>query len=99
MASDLTVDLIIHGEWRAPSSGHYDAVSNPASPDETVGLVASASREDVRAAIDAAHAAQPDWAVAGYLERAAALRRMTEAVQEGAEARARILTKENGKTL
>jgi acyl-CoA reductase-like NAD-dependent aldehyde dehydrogenase len=99
MASDLTVDLIINGEWRAPSSGHYDDVSNPASPDETVGLVASASREDVRAAIDAAHAAQPDWAAAGYLERAAGLRRMTEAVQEGAEARARILTKENGKTL
>jgi acyl-CoA reductase-like NAD-dependent aldehyde dehydrogenase len=99
MSSDISVDLIINGEWRAPSGDNYDAVTNPANPDETVGMVASASREDVSAAIEAADAAQADWAAAGYLERAEGLRRMSEAVKEGAEERARILTQENGKTL
>lgn len=99
MADSTTVDLIIDGEWRAPGTGHYDDVANPASPDETVGLCASGSRDDARAAIDAAAAAQPGWARAGFLERAAGLRRMVDAVGDNVEERAQLLTRENGKTL
>lgn len=99
MTDPVTTDLIIGGEWRPPSDGYYDDVINPAAPDEVVGRCASASRADTRAAIEAAAAVQKDWQAAGFQERAAGLQRITEAVQEGAAERARLLTRENGKVL
>ena len=95
----VTTVLIIDGDWRPSSGGQYDAVVNPASPDETVGLCASASREDTRAAIEAAAAAQPEWHAAGFSERAEQLLRMADAVTERTDERARLLTRENGKVL
>jgi acyl-CoA reductase-like NAD-dependent aldehyde dehydrogenase len=95
----VQTQLIINGEWRAPSTKQYDDVINPASPDTVVGRCAAASREDVRAAIEAAESARADWQALGIHERAKALRRIVEAVKDEVEARARLLTQENGKLL
>lgn len=95
----VTTDLIINGDWRKPSSGDYDEVINPARPNEVVGRAASASSEDARTAIEAAAAAQPGWWAMGWSERADRLRRIAEAVTEGTEERAELLTRENGKLL
>jgi acyl-CoA reductase-like NAD-dependent aldehyde dehydrogenase len=95
----VTTDLIINGQLVPPSTRQYDSVINPASPGTVVGQCAAASREDVRAAIEAADAARAQWQAAGFRKRAEALLKMVEAVQENIDERARLLTMENGKLL
>lgn len=99
MADSIKTDLIIDGEWRAPSGGQYEAVQNPAAPDQMVGRYASASRRDTGEAIEAAAAAQPAWEATGFLDRAEGLIRIVANLQEGVEERAHLLVRENGKLL
>ena len=66
----LREDLFIAREWCAGSDGGRMDVINPATG-EVLAIVADATREDVRRAIDAAQRAFRDWARRTADERAA----------------------------
>ncbi|MFQ5526135.1 MAG: aldehyde dehydrogenase family protein [Thermoanaerobaculia bacterium] len=94
--------LIIGGEWRPATSGRRYEVRNPARPSELVGSAAAGSREDARAAVEAAHLAFPEWAALSYQERAAHLVGVADGLaadSEEVDARVRLLTREHGKVL
>src|SRR3954466_5268263 len=76
--------LFIGGEWRDSSDGSTTDVEDPATG-ETLTSVASATAEDGRAALDAAAAAQQDWATTAPRERAEILRSAFELVTERAD--------------
>src|SRR6185312_10704099 len=70
----LRTDLFVAGDWTESGDGARFDVLDPADR-SLVATVASATRDDVRRAIDAAGAALPAWAALTAKERAATLRR------------------------
>ena len=94
----LRGDLLVDGEWRPASDGSRFDVVDPADG-ETIGAVASATREDVRDAIAAARRALPGWAALTAKERAVIMRRWFELIVAAADDLAAILTAEQGKPL
>jgi succinate-semialdehyde dehydrogenase / glutarate-semialdehyde dehydrogenase len=90
--------LLIGGQWRAASGGKTLAVDDPATG-EILTHVADASIADGKAALDAAVAAQGDWARTAPRERAELLRRAFEAVHARADDFALLMTLEMGKAL
>lgn len=72
---------------------------NPARPDDLIGLYAKAGRETVDAAICAAAEAQPSWAAASPQVRSDVLSRAGDIILARREDIARLLTREEGKTL
>ncbi|MEM8702789.1 MAG: aldehyde dehydrogenase family protein, partial [Pseudomonadota bacterium] len=100
MDQAITTDIFINGEER-PATGNavYD-LFNPARPSELVGRAAAATREDMNAAVEAAHAAFPAWAALGFEERARRLREIASALvadEEDVKYRSRLFTREHGK--
>ncbi|MFP4570064.1 aldehyde dehydrogenase family protein, partial [Rhodosalinus sp.] len=87
----------VNGEWVEGESGAFD-VTNPARGD-VIARVADCSRAQVARAIDAAHAAQKEWAAHTGKERAAILRRWFELMMEHQEDLAILMTAEQGKPL
>ena len=90
--------LYIGGEWRAASGGKTLAVEDPATG-ETLCEVADATPEDARAALDAACAAQAEWAAHPPRERGEILRRAFEEMTERADELALLMTLEMGKAV
>jgi succinate-semialdehyde dehydrogenase/glutarate-semialdehyde dehydrogenase len=90
--------LFIAGEWRDSSDGSTLAVDDPATG-EVLTHVADATVEDGRAALDAAVAAQADWARTAPRDRAELLRAAYEKITERADEFAMLMTLEMGKTL
>ena len=90
--------LFIGGEWRSSSDGATIDVEDPATG-KTIASVASASVEDGAAALDAAVAAQADWARTAPRERAELLRSAFELITERADEFAMLMTLEMGKPL
>ena len=90
--------LFIGGEWRESSDGSTTDVEDPATG-KTLKTVASASAEDGKAALDAAVAAQHDWARTAPRERAEILRSAFELITERADYFAMLMTLEMGKPL
>lgn len=89
----------IGGEWVPSSTGAYTVNVNPADEREAVGRLPASSAEDADRAVEAAFEALPAWrrlsgAARGELLLQAALR-----LEAKAEALARLLTREMGKTL
>src|SRR5689334_22195288 len=97
-ASLLRTDLFVGGRWRPAADGARFEVIDPASG-APLAAVASASREDVEAAIDAAAAAFPAWAALPAPQRSQGLRRWYELILEHVDELAAILTAEQGKPL
>jgi hypothetical protein len=64
----------VNGQWRDASSGLNISVLNPATQSK-LGIVPSLGKEEIVAAVDAAHLAQPAWAAKTAKERATLLRR------------------------
>lgn len=96
----ISTDIYINGEGRPASSGAQYALQNPARPSELVGHAAAATKDDVNAAVQAAHAAFPAWADLGFEERAHRLReiaKMLAADEEDIKYRSRLFTREHGK--
>ncbi len=91
-------ELLIGGEWRAASGGATLAVEDPATG-HTLCEVADATADDARAALDAACAAQADWAAHPPRERGEILRRAFEEMTERADELALLMTLEMGKSL
>jgi succinate-semialdehyde dehydrogenase / glutarate-semialdehyde dehydrogenase len=88
--------LYIGGEWRDAAAGGTFAVEDPASG-ETLCQVADAGLEDGMAALDAAVAAQAEWAAHPPRERGEILRRAFEAITGRVDELALLMTLEMGK--
>ena len=88
--------LFIAGQWRDAEGGATFDVENPATG-ETLATVADASVADGRAALDAAVAAQADWARTAPRDRGEILRRAFEIITERTDELAEQMTAEMGK--
>ena len=90
--------LFIGGEWRDASGGARFGVEDP-STEQTLCEVANGTPDDARAALDAAAAAQAEWAVTAPRERGEILRRAYERLNEREAELALLMTLEMGKPL
>jgi len=90
--------LLIGGQWRDASGGKTLPVDDPATG-EILTHVADASVEDGRAALDAAVAAQSDWARTAPRDRGELLRAAYEKVPARADEFAMLTPLAMGKTL
>lgn len=86
----------INGKW--VETGEELGVVNPATG-ETIARVATVKREQVRAALEAAHDALGAWRAKTAKERGAALNRVADELVGRADEIARTITLENGKPL
>jgi len=97
MSLNTDTPLYIAGSWR-PASGPEIDVYDPR--DESVlATVASATPQEVHAALSAARAAQRDWARRPAAERGAYLRAAADLVHRERDRLARLLSEEVGKPL
>jgi succinate-semialdehyde dehydrogenase / glutarate-semialdehyde dehydrogenase len=98
LISDAPRKLLIAGEWSDASGGATMEVEDPATG-EALCEIADATPDDARAALDAAVAAQPDWAASQPNERSEILHRAFEALNERADDLALLMTLEMGKAV
>src|ERR1022692_87653 len=89
--------LLIGGQWTTGRAGGLPVI-DPAT-EEPIAEVASASAEDAREAVGAAHHALPGWAATPPRVRGECLRRAYELMIADAESLARLMVMENGKAL
>jgi acyl-CoA reductase-like NAD-dependent aldehyde dehydrogenase len=90
------VRMWIGGEWvDAEGSATFEAFSP--STGEVIGTVPEGTRSDARRAIDAANRAAPAWAALSAFDRAAAMKRVAEAIDARREDLAHTLTLDQGK--
>ncbi len=94
----LATKAYLAGKWTDADDGATFAVTNPARGD-VIAEVADLTRTETARAIDAAYAAQKDWAAWTGKERAAVLRKWFDLMVENADDLGRILTAEMGKPL
>jgi succinate-semialdehyde dehydrogenase/glutarate-semialdehyde dehydrogenase len=92
----VTPRLLIGGEWREAGGGGTFAVEDPSTGEELT-QVADATPEDGMAALDAAVAAQAEWAAHPPRERGEILRRAFEVINHRADELALLMTLEMGK--
>jgi acyl-CoA reductase-like NAD-dependent aldehyde dehydrogenase len=90
--------MVIGGAWAASESGARFEATSPATG-ESLGTVPEGTREDVTRAIAAASAARRDWAARSAFERAAAMERVADLIEERRDDLARTLTLDQGKPL
>lgn len=96
----ITTDIFIGGSNRPASNGAVYDLFNPARPTELVGQAAAATRDDVDAAVRAAHGAFPTWAEMGYQARIEIMLQVAEMLasdEEDIKYRSRLFTREHGK--
>ncbi len=94
----VPTELFIGGRWRPASGGGTLAVEDPATG-RTLVEVADGQPQDAMAALDAAAAAQAEWAAHPPRERGEILRRAYAVLSERAEELALVMTLEMGKAL
>jgi succinate-semialdehyde dehydrogenase/glutarate-semialdehyde dehydrogenase len=90
--------MVIGGAWAESESGARFEATSPATG-ESLGTVPEGTREDAQRAIAAANAARRDWASRSAFERAAAMERVAEIIEERHDELARVLTFDQGKPL
>ena len=93
-----TTELYIDGKWKPALAGGMIDIIDPAT-EELVTRAAQADRDDVNAAIDAAHKAFLSWRKVAPWERSKVLRKAAQLVAERSDVIARQLTLETGKPL
>lgn len=94
----VPTDLFIGGQWRKAADGRVIEVEDPATG-ETLAQVADASVQECVQALDAAVAAQAQWAATDPRERSEVLRRAFETITARADEFALLMTLEMGKPL
>ena len=80
----------------AGTSGRFGKVFNPATG-EVSGQVPLASRDEVKAVIDRARAAFPDWRDTPPLRRARVMHKFKDLLEQNADSLAALITAEHGK--
>lgn len=91
-------ELYLAGRWRPAADGATFAVDDPATG-TTLAEVADAAPSDGLLALDAASAAQADWAATAPRVRADLLRALYDAVLDRIDDLALVMTHEMGKSL
>jgi len=79
------------------SSGAKDVQHNPATG-EAVAEIPRCTREEISAAVEAAHAAFPKWSRTPVVQRCKVLFKFRELLEANAEEMVRLIIEENGKT-
>ncbi|MEA2522489.1 MAG: hypothetical protein QOI81_2135 [Actinomycetota bacterium] len=92
------VQLYIGGRWTDAEGGATFDATSP-STGEVIGTVAEGTRADAQRAIDAANAAAPGWARLSAFDRAAAMKRVMQAIDARREDLAQALALDQGKPL
>jgi alpha-ketoglutaric semialdehyde dehydrogenase len=87
----------IGGEWRPSASGRTYENRSPWRPSEVVGEFPASGEDDVRAAVDAAAAAFPEWSRTPAAKRGAILSKAADVIESRAEQIAQDMTLEMGK--
>jgi acyl-CoA reductase-like NAD-dependent aldehyde dehydrogenase len=90
--------MVIGGAWAESESGSRFEATSPATG-ESLGTVPEGTREDAQRAIAAANAARREWAARSAFERAAAMDRVADLIEERRDDLARTLTLDQGKPL
>src|SRR5699024_8775811 len=88
----------IGGQWVPPVKGEYFENPSPVTG-EVFTEVARSTAEDIEKALDAAHAAAPDWGKTSVAERAVILNRIADRIEENLELLAVAETWDNGKPI
>ena len=88
----------IGGDWKKPKSGQYFENISPTSG-KTICEIPRSSHEDIDLALDAAHAAAPDWGKTGPADRANMLLKIADRIEENTEQLALAETLDNGKPI
>ena len=94
----VPTQLFIGGRFVGAGDGGVFEVLDPAT-ETSIATVANGTVEDAQAAVAAAAAAQPAWAAQAPRARAEILRRAFELILAQQEPLARLITRENGKSL
>ena len=99
-SSERTYELFIGGKEVPGTRGEHRAVADPATNDP-IATAAVASRDDARAAMEAADRAfrESNWAADDGARRARALQKLATLVEAQAESLARLETRNMGKPL
>ncbi len=98
LLDSIPTGLFIGGEWTDAASGATFDVKDPSTGD-VIRSIADATPEDGIRALDAAVAAQDEWAATAPRVRSEILRRAFDLVQEHKEDLALLMTLEMGKPL
>lgn len=88
----------INGQWVGPGTGKYFETTNPAT-DAVIAEAPIASRQDVEAAITAAHEAFKKWRDVPFRDRAKKVFTLREKISEKSEWLSRILVQDHGCTI
>ncbi|WP_042141952.1 aldehyde dehydrogenase [Paucisalibacillus sp. EB02] len=91
-------DNFIGGEYRPPASGQYFKNVSPVTG-QVFCEIARSTKEDVEAAIDAAHEAKAVWGTTSVAERANILNKIANRMEENLEMLAIAETWDNGKAV
>jgi len=91
------IENIINNKRVATTSGREQPVYNPATG-EAIDSLGLSSAEEVNAAVDAAAAAFPAWSNTPPLKRASVMFRFNELISQNADAIAKEISREHGKT-
>ncbi|MFY0407651.1 NAD-dependent succinate-semialdehyde dehydrogenase [Solicola sp. PLA-1-18] len=98
VVAGVSTGLFIGGAWRDAEGGRTFGVEDPSTGEE-IARIADASVADGKAAIDAAVAAQGEWATSAPRDRGEILRKAFELIGERADDLALLMTLEMGKPL
>jgi acyl-CoA reductase-like NAD-dependent aldehyde dehydrogenase len=90
--------MFVDGDWTEAASGETFTADSPATG-EAIGEIPQGSRKDAQRAIDAANRASDAWARLTAFDRAAAMHRVADAVEQRREELAHTLTLDQGKPL
>ena len=96
---ELVCPNYVGGQWKASSSGRTLERRNPADLGELIGYAQLSTREEVREAVAAAERAFPAWRQQPAPARGRILLKAARLFEERKEDLARLLTREEGKTL
>jgi alpha-ketoglutaric semialdehyde dehydrogenase len=89
----------INGEWSESASNKTVENINPANTDDVIGTVKLSTREEARAAIEAASSKARDWRQTPAPVRGQIIARAGRLLENEKERIARLLTREEGKTI
>jgi len=88
----------VDGEWTAATDGETFTVTDPADTTAEIATFQQSSEKDAVAAVEAAAAAQAEWADTPASERGAILNRTAQLLEQRTDELVEMLTSEEGKT-
>src|SRR5882724_5442505 len=89
----------INGQWAESTSSRTINNINPANTGDILGVVRQATRDEARAAVEAAHEAFRSWRSTPAPTRGRIVARAARLMENHKEELAQLLTREEGKTV